>query len=739
MRSVERFATEHPFPFVILAMVTWILAAGVTAAIAGGALHTPMADPLPQSLGTLTATACLLGVMWRWGWLRAAGFTTLGTPRLWLVTVGLALYVVIAYQLAFFHGIALNISSSWASGEAQSILLRQAVVGVAEETLFRGFLLYALVRVWGDSRRGLLAAVAVPALIFGLTHIMQLLVGNPIDGTLMTILNAFVGGLWYGALVLMGGSLWPAVLIHAATNASVQISAASLPGFDPSVADYALATAAELPLVVGGLWLLLRKGPDSIPTERRGRSGKASTSAPPILGMLLVLLLAVPLLLSGCRGEATLTSTRAPQPTSEIETRLTAAERAAILDAAWQTVNDDYFDPTFGGKDWQAIGDAYRQRLATVEDDRTFWLEVLNPMLFELGVSHIGVLPPGLGSQMDPMTFATGSLGMDVRLLDGKPVVTQVAEGSPADSAGLRPGFVITAVDGRTPEDLAADGLQTPPDNERNQRVHLVKGVRERLYGETGQEVVVEYLDVADQPQRATLQYAKREGPCGQIDPSLPPACTEFEAKRLADGVGYIRFSGFLPMVLDSVLQAIGDLRDAPALIIDLRGNPGGVFQVRTAIASQLVGERKLFMRYQRRGGLQEAYLDPVPDAYPGQVVILVDEFSWSSSEEFAGSLQALGRATIVGSQTPGRCLVQDIALLPKGALLIYPFAQSQTPDGRVLEDNGVVPDIEVALDRGQLLQGVDAQLEAALTYLKQEAAARFPQMRPFQRQEETR
>jgi carboxyl-terminal processing protease len=207
----------------------------------------------------------------------------------------------------------------------------------------------------------------------------------------------------------------------------------------------------------------------------------------------------------------------------------------------------------------------------------------------------------------------------------------------------------------------------------------------------------------------------------------LPPACTEFEVKRLTDGIGYIRFSGFLPMVLDSVLQAIDDLHDAPALIIDLRGNPGGVYQVRTAIASQLVGQRKLFMRYQQRDGLQEAYLDPVPDAYQGQVVILVDEFSWSSSEEFAGSLQALGRATIVGSQTPGRCLVQEITPLPKGALLIYPSAQSQTPDGRVLEDNGVVPDIEVALDRGQLSQGVDAQLEAALTYLEQGAAARVP------------
>ncbi len=163
--------------------------------------------------------------------------------------------------------------------------------------------------------------------------------------------------------------------------------------------------------------------------------------------------------------------------------------------------------------------------------------------------------------------------------------------------------------------------------------------------------------------------------------------------------------------------QAIDELHDAPALIIDLRGNPGGVFPVRKAIASQLVGERALFMRYQLRDEVQEAYLDVVADPYRGLVVILVDELSASSSEEFAGSLQALGRATIVGSPTPGRCLVSNIVQLPGGGVLSYPFGQSQTPDGRVLEGNGVVPDVEVGLDRHLLLQGIDTQLEAAIDY----------------------
>jgi len=167
-----------------------------------------------------------------------------------------------------------------------------------------------------------------------------------------------------------------------------------------------------------------------------------------VCGTILALLMTACLSLSPTSPPPAPTPTRVPKPTTVIETRLTAAERRAIFDTVWQTINDEYFDPTFGGLDWQAIGDEYRQRLATVQDDDTFWRQVLNPMLWELGVSHLVALPPELATMIDRMTFATGSLGMDVRLLDGMAVVTQVVEVSPADEAGLRPGFVITSVDG---------------------------------------------------------------------------------------------------------------------------------------------------------------------------------------------------------------------------------------------------------------------------------------------------
>ena len=201
-------------------------------------------------------------------------------------------------------------------------------------------------------------------------------------------------------------------------------------------------------------------------------------------------------------------STRTPHPPEMIETRLTPAERLTIFDTVWQTINDEYYDPTFGGNNWQAIGDEYRQRLETVKDDGTFWVKLLNPMLFELGVSHLVALPPSLANELDRMTFATGSLGMDVRQLDGFAVVTQVVEGSAADKAGLKPGFVINSVDGWTLDDFIANSLQTPPNNERHRRGIAIQSIRGLLYGETGKAVVVEYQDEKDQLHNATLQFA---------------------------------------------------------------------------------------------------------------------------------------------------------------------------------------------------------------------------------------
>ena len=407
-----------------------------------------------------------------------------------------------------------------------------------------------------------------------------------------------------------------------------------------------------------------------------------------------------------------------PTPTPMLSMTLSTAKRQEITEIVWQTVNDHFYDPTFGGKDWQAIGDQYLSQLAAEQSDEAFF-RLLNGMLFELGVSHMVALPPEMLNQLDTISFASGVVGIDIRQVDGQYIITSVEPASEAEETGLRPGYIVTAMDGMDVETIAEEPLNTPPYNERNILANRTQAIRTRLYGEVGEAITIDYLDEQDQAASVTLHYATREGRKAEFVEGFPTATTEFETKWLGDGIGYIRFSGFAPAILEDTLQALDDMNDAEGLIIDLRANPGGVFPVRRAIAEKLVGEQVLFWQYQRRDQLEKVYLDPADNPYLGEVVILIDELSTSSSEEFSGGLQSIGRATILGNRSPGRCLTAAITEIPGGSMLVYANSQSQTADGSVLEDNGVTPDIPIVLDRDSLLQGRDVQLEAAIQHIR--------------------
>ena len=182
-----------------------------------------------------------------------------------------------------------------------------------------------------------------------------------------------------------------------------------------------------------------------------------------------------------------------------------------------------------------------------------------------------------------------------------------------------------------------------------------------------------------------------------------------------------IRFNWFHPALAQKLPSAIESMHNAPGLIIDLRGNPGGMRLAAVAGAEQLVRERTVCSTLRRRDGTSDIVLDPADGSYEGRVVVLIDVMSKSSSEFFAACTQAIGRSVVIGERSPGSVGPAELMALPNGATFIYPEAQETTLDGTVLEDHGVVPDIEVALDRTLLSQGIDSQLEAAIRYIEQE------------------
>lgn len=439
---------------------------------------------------------------------------------------------------------------------------------------------------------------------------------------------------------------------------------------------------------------------------------------------LTLLILVVALL--ACQGE----NTTAPVATAVPPTSSPTPGNAAYLEmfeTVWGTIDERYFDPTFGGLNWPAMHDRYQPLIAAAQDDYEFY-RLINQMVRELQVSHVFVIPPAAMAYLQSTDTCAGSAGLDVRLVDGQVVVTAVEPEYPAEAAGLRPGDVILTVQGLPVE--RADELMLldlPAASEEERLAGAFAMARDIFYGEPGTTVTLTYLDAQDQVHEAQLLRQQRterlaESPAGL---GLPPFYVKIETRQLAGGIGYIRFSAFHNGVFEEVLAAIDSLQDAPGLILDLRGNPGGLYFVRKGIAEKFFSERTLFWRYETRPGLDlpgfehEAYLEPADQVYTGTLVVIVDGLSASSAEEFSGAMQATGRATIVGQRTAGKVLVGDVVQLSNGALFIYPLAQTVLCDGTVLEGRGVIPDVEVTLHREQIQQGIDAPLEAAVTYIQ--------------------
>jgi carboxyl-terminal processing protease len=316
--------------------------------------------------------------------------------------------------------------------------------------------------------------------------------------------------------------------------------------------------------------------------------------------------------------------------------------------------------------------------------------------------------------------FAEGGIGIDVRLIDDEVVITLVKPLSPADQAGLRPGDILRRVDGATIQQIEEEGkvFQMPPYNDRADAANRAMNVLIRTYGQPATQVSVVYHNDRGEHQ-VDLVRTMREGKSVLVE-GAPPGFLEVESKRLANNIGYVRFNQFDPALLDRLLAAVDEQAGASGLILDIRGNSGGFFEVRKALLEKLVRERVLFWRQEYRDRTDEIYLEPAAKGYDGPVVVLVDELSASASEEVAGGLQAIGRAVIVGKRTPGMVLIGGVKQLPNGATFVYPAAVTRLADGTVLEGRGVIPDIEVALDRASLLRGRDVQLEAAIRYLEQ-------------------
>ena len=158
----------------------------------------------------------------------------------------------------------------------------------------------------------------------------------------------------------------------------------------------------------------------------------------------------------------------------------------------------------------------------------------------------------------------------------------------------MQPGFVIQSIDGVSIEEIRSSAFLTPPFNSRNESLDIIHGMMGRLNGPPGTTVSITYLDERGEAHEQRIERAQRSGDVVSPGGGLPPFFIDFEATRLDGNIGYIRFNAFIPPVDEKFTDAIESMGDAAGLIIDIRGNDGGVWPVRKLLAEMLVNERVL-------------------------------------------------------------------------------------------------------------------------------------------------
>ena len=395
--------------------------------------------------------------------------------------------------------------------------------------------------------------------------------------------------------------------------------------------------------------------------------------------------------------------------------QLTAQQKQlnlASFEAVWSAIHDKHWEEKPAGLDWQLIHQEYRPQVeaATSTDAAR---AVMRDMLGRLHQTHFAIFPAAVYQDLDPSGAGDGWPAFEAHVLNGHVIVT---ESLIPDSVKL--GWEVLQINGSDLAPLVAK-LQTDP---AVHELQLERAVAARLSGPIEALRPMLFADAANARITRDIKLIPPRGNFAGFG-NLPPQPVFFQSKMLGN-TGYIRLNMFLDLVrvMTEFGNAVQKCAHCDGLIIDLRGNPGGIGGMAMGMAGWLVSQPglRLGTMYMRGATLNFA-LNPRAEAYGGPVAVLVDGSSASTSEIFAGGLKDLGRARIFGTRTAAAALPSVITRLPNGDGFQYAVANYISEGGQALEGHGVIPDVEVSLTREALLNGHDSVVDAALDWIRKQ------------------
>lgn len=397
---------------------------------------------------------------------------------------------------------------------------------------------------------------------------------------------------------------------------------------------------------------------------------------------------------------------------------LPASPHTPLFEQVWTTVLQRHYDPTLGCLDWPALRTSYGAKVAAAKTDADAFAAI-GELLGELEQSHLGLVPPAREAAAEPAEtrpMGRGQVPLTVTMLGDEVVVaTNAWHGK---TAPVPAGATILSIDGHELAPHIADASARWPTRRVERDFHVVRTAAALLSCDAGQSHTLRW--VAPGRSKPTTKAVRCHVPERRTATfgNLRDVPVEVETKLVAPGVGYLRFNIWLMDLSPEIERGIAELRAAgmTSLVIDLRGNPGGIGAMVVPVGRLLLDRDADLGVMRMRGAEQRFAVKRGADPFPGQVAVLIDAGTASTSEIFAQSLKDLGRARIYGaSESQGAALPSLIERLDGGALLQYVVADYTSPGGVAVEGKGVEPDLRVAITRDDLAAGRDPVLAAAI------------------------
>ncbi|MGG4037795.1 S41 family peptidase [Heyndrickxia ginsengihumi] len=271
----------------------------------------------------------------------------------------------------------------------------------------------------------------------------------------------------------------------------------------------------------------------------------------------------------------------------------------------------------------------------------------------------------------DSLDSSFQGIGTEITKKNGKIMIVSPYKNSPAEKAGLRPGDVISKINGKS-----TDGLDL---YEATTLIRGKKGTAVNL------EIIREGSD-----KRIAVKVKRDDIPLDTVYSDL-----KYENKK---PIGYIDITQFSKNTAEDFNKALSKLEkeNMQGLIIDVRGNPGGLLSSVEAILKQFVPEGKPYFQIEERNGHKVQYVSHLKKKKSYPIVVLVDKGSASASEILAAALKEADGYPLIGEKTFGKGTVQEAVSMEDGGTIKLTMFKWLTPDGNWIHHKGIEPTIAV-------------------------------------------